>query len=178
MKMRIRRSLSLIAVSVLMVSCDWFEKLDDVDFDITQTVSFVVNETATNPEGKNYSTSETLDISSAPDVAKYADKIKSYKVNKVTYKIMGVTPAAGVTLNDGKIEAAGAETIASAGAIPLTNTPETELTTNNSGIDELVSSLLASKQAQISLTGHLSKTPVTCTVTVKFYLKVTANALD
>lgn len=177
MRTTIIKFLWLIPVILLAVSCSLIEKLDDVDFDVTMPVTFTVSETASSPSGKSYSDSETLSVANDPDVLKYAKKIKKFKVNKVTYSISGANPAT-VKLTDGKVATGNGKTIASAATIDLSNTSETNLTTDNSGISELCKSLLENKQEQITLQGTLSSTPVSFTVRLKFYLTVTANALD
>lgn len=177
MKTKIICQTILLITIGLFLSCDLIEKADDVSFDATQTVSFLINETVSNPAGKAISNTSTLNVASDPDVAKYASKIKEFKINKVTYTISGANPVS-VNFTNGKITTSGLKTIASAPSIPLTNTAETQLTTDNSGINDLASSLLADKQEPITLSGNLSSTPVTFTVNVKFYLTITANALD
>jgi hypothetical protein len=75
-----------------------------------------------------------------------------------------------------KIATSG-KTLASVSSVNLSNTAETDLTTDTSGINDLTATLLAEKQEQIQLQGTLSSTPVSFTLTVKFYLTITADAL-
>jgi hypothetical protein len=75
--------ISFILVFYVFSSCDLIEKADDVSFDVTVPLSFVVNETATST-GKSFSDTKTLNVASDDEVAKYASKIKEFKVNKVT----------------------------------------------------------------------------------------------
>lgn len=158
-------------------SCDLLDKADDVSFDVTLPLDFVINETADNPSGKNYTDSKLLDATSDPDVAKYASKIKAFTVNKVTYTVSGANPNT-VTFTNGtlKVNSTG-KTIASASSVSLSNSTETELTTDTAGFNELAAKLLDDKQELILLNGTLSKTPVAFTVKFKFYVTITANAL-
>jgi hypothetical protein len=159
-------------------SCDWLKKLDDVTFDATLSLPFVINETAVNASGKDYSDSKLLNASSDPEVAKYASKINKFKVNKITYTISGANPNT-VTFTNGTLKIAStSKTIATATSVNLASTTETDLTADTAGFDELAAKLLDDKQETIQLQGRLSKTPVAFTVTFKFYVSITAGALD
>ncbi len=52
MKTKIICQIILLTTIGLFLSCDLIEKADDVSFDTTQTVSFLINETDSNPSGK------------------------------------------------------------------------------------------------------------------------------
>lgn len=172
----------LIRVSVILVflafaSCDLIDKATEVSFDTSVPVTFNVVETASNPTGKSYSDTKTLNVASDPDVAKYASKIKEFKVNKVTYTVYFSSPPS-VNFSNGTIKVVSSgKTIASTGTISLSNFSETQLTTDAAGISDLASKLLDDKQETIQLQGTLSSTPVTFTVTFTFYLTIKASAL-
>jgi len=153
------------------------KKASEVDFDISLSLPFLINETAVNPGGKAYSDSKLLDASSDPDVAKYGDKISDFKLNKITYTISGANPGS-VQFSNGTLKiASSGKTIATAASVNLSNTAETELTADATGFEELASELLDDNQETIQLQGTLSATPVTFTVNFKFYITVTASAL-
>jgi hypothetical protein len=176
MKTKYFIQLAIFLVFCTFSSCDVIEKADDISFDATVPISVFVNETASS-SGGSFSKTQTMDLASDPDVAKYVSKIKEFKVNKITYTISGANPDS-VTLTNVTIKnASGGKTIAIASSISLSNTTETPFTTNSSGIDELNAALLADKQGQIEFLGTLSSTPVTFTLTIKFYLTITANVL-
>lgn len=169
--------LAIVLIFYAFTSCDLIEKADDVSFDTTVPISFVVNETASS-SGKAFSDTKTLNVASDAEVAKYASKIKEFRVNKVTYTVSGANPNS-VTFTNGTIKiAASGKTLASVSSVNLSNTSETELTTETNGINELTAALLDDKQEQIQVQGTLSSTPVAFTVTIKFYLTITANALQ
>jgi len=157
-------------------SCDLFDKVDDVNFDADLPIEFQINETAVNPSGKDYSASKMLSASSDPDVAKYASKIKEFKVNKITYTISAGANPSSVTFTNGAVKAGG-KTLATISSASLSNTTETELTADTAGFNELATKLLGDLQEEITVTGRLSSTPVTFTVTFKVYVTITANAL-
>lgn len=158
-------------------SCDLFDKADDISFDAEVPLNFAIDENDNNPGGKTYTETKLLDAASDPDVAKYASKIKEFKVNKITYIISGANPST-VTLTNGtlKITSSG-KTIASASSVSLSNTAETELTADTAGFNELASALLNDKQEQVQLQGTLSSTPVEFNVKFTFYVTITADAL-
>lgn len=168
----------LILLSLGLFSCDLIDKADDVSFDVEQTVTFNINETASNPTGKNYTDTKTLNVANDPDITEYASKIKEFKVKKVTYTIIfSSVPGGGVTFNNGKITTSTGKTIATSGSVSLNNFDEHNLTTDNAGLEALASSLLSKKQEQITLSGFLTQTPVAFSVDFTFYLTVTADAL-
>lgn len=158
-------------------SCDLFDSVDDVSFDVVLPLDFEIRETQDNPGGKSYTDSELLNAASDPEVAKYASKIQEFTVNRITYTISGANPNT-ITFTNGtlKVNSTG-KTIASAGSVSLANTAETDLTADTAGFNELASALLSDKQELIQLQGTLSKTPVAFNVKFKFYVTITADAL-
>jgi hypothetical protein len=173
---------SIITILLLIAfgtfsSCNLFDKADDISFNVTLPLNFTINETADNPSGKAYTDSKLLDAKADAEVAKYASKIKEFKVNKVTYTISGANPNT-VTFTNGalKVSSTG-KTIATASSASLANTAETELTADTDGFNELATKLLDDKQELILMNGTLSKTPVAFTVKFNFYVTITANAL-
>lgn len=178
MKIKAILPILLLAIFTAFSSCDLLDKADDVSFDVTLPLTFVIDETADNPSGKAYADSKLLDATSDAEVAKYASKIKEFKVNKVTYTI---TPGAGsstVTFTNGAVKVSSTgKTIASATSVNLSNTAETELTADTAGFNELATKLLDDKKELILLNGTLSKTPVGFSVKFNFYVTITANAL-
>lgn len=177
--MKIKSFLSILFLIALATfsSCDLLDNADDVAFDATLPMDFIVNETADSPTGIAYSDSRLLDATSNADVAKYANKIKEIKVNKITYTVSGANPNT-VSFTDGvlKISSTG-KNIATESSVDLASTAENELTLDTAGLNELSTKLLDDKKEEILLNGTLSKTPVAFTLKVKFYVTITANAL-
>ena len=169
--------ISLLFVFCTFSSCELLDKADDVSFDVTLPLDFVINESADNPSGKAYTDTELLDAASDPDVAKYASKIKSFKVNKITYTISGANPNTVIFTNGSLKVSSTGKTIATANSVSLANLVETELTADATGFNELAAKLLDDKKELIILEGTLSKTPVAFYVEFQFYLTITADAL-
>jgi hypothetical protein len=177
MKIKYLLSIVLLIVFSAMLSCDLLDKADDVSFDTTIPVTFVIDENADNPSGMSYADTQLLDATSDPEVAKYASKIKEFKVNKVTYSISAVDPS-GVTFNSGSIVIASTGTIiATAGNVNLTSVSDVELSPNTAGFNELASKLLDDKEELIKLQGSFTKTPIQFNLECKFHVTITANAL-
>jgi hypothetical protein len=177
MKTKILVYMLLLIVFAAFSSCGLLDKADDVSFDVTLPLDFVINETADNPGGKAYASTKLLDATADPEVAKYASKIKEFKVNKITYTISSVNPA-GVTFNSGSIVVSSTgTTIATAGNVALTSVSDVELTANTAGFNELAAKLLDDKKEEIKLQGTFTKTPIAFNLSCKFYVTITANAL-
>jgi hypothetical protein len=166
----------LLALGTLS-SCDLFDNADDISFDATLPLDFVIDENQDNPNGKDYSSTKTLDAKSDPDVAKYASKIKEFKVNKITYTISGADPST-VTLSNGKLViVSSGKVLATASSVSLSNTAETELSSDVAGFNDLASLLLSDQQEDVKMEARLSQTPVAFSVKFKFYVTITADAL-
>ena len=159
-------------------SCNLLDKADDVSFNVTIPLTFLIDENADSPGGMAYSDTQLLDATTNSEVAKYASKIKEFKVNKVTYTISpGADPSTVIFSNGALKISSTAKTIASVTSVSLTNTAETELTSDTAGFNELATKLLDDKQEMILMNGTLSKTPVAFSVKFNFYITITANAL-
>jgi hypothetical protein len=182
--------LLFVAATFVFCGCDVLDKADDVTFDATIEVSRNADE---NGEGTNvlYENLETVELSDNAEIAKYASKIKSIKINKITYSVENYNAAphnSQVFFNEGiaSFAAVGASThsvivpfAASATGVNLQgSTSETELDIDADGLNELAGLLKEDNQLIMSTTGTLSITPVSFTVVSKFYLTITANALD
>lgn len=176
MKIKYLLSIVLLLSIGTFSSCDLIEKADDVSFDTDLPLEFQINETAVNPTGKDYSASKLLSASTDPDVAKYASKIKEFKINRITYTISPGANPNTVTFTNGVLKA-GTQTLATVTSASLSNTSEIDLTADTAGFNDLAAKLKGDLQEEITLTGRLSQTPVAFNVTFKFYVTVTANAL-
>jgi hypothetical protein len=178
MKKRAKLPILLLVVFSAFSSCDLLDKADDVSFDTTIPLTFIIDENAVSDVPVSYSDSQLLDATSDPEVAKYASKIKEFKVNKVTYTISpGADPSTVIFTNGTLKVSSTGKTIASVTSVSLTNTSETELTADTAGFNELASKLLDDKKELVLMNGTLSKTPVAFTVKFNFYITITANAL-
>lgn len=159
-------------------SCSLFDKVEDITFEAKLPLEFLVNETAVSQNPVTYSKSQTLDAAQNADVAKYKDKIKEIKVNKITYVISDYSASGVVTFTNGLLSVASSgKTIASATSVNLQSTAEAELTADTAGFNELAQLLKADKSETIKLGGTFSKTPVAFKVTAYFHTTITAGVL-
>lgn len=162
----------------IVSSCSLFEDLDDVSFDSDVTLEFYVNETEAIPGGATYVDQAVLDITSDPDVAEYADKIKDVKVNKITYRITGLTES-GITFSNGSLmTVSNSKVIATLTNLPLTESATGDFTVDTDGFSQLSAKLKNLESENILLQGTLSETPIAFKVECIFNVTVTANALD
>ncbi|MBX2971393.1 MAG: hypothetical protein KF803_18650 [Cyclobacteriaceae bacterium] len=162
----------------IVSSCSLFEDLDDVSFDSDVTLEFYVNETEAIPGGATYVDQAVLDITSDPDVAEYADKIKDVKVNKITYLVTGLTES-GVTFSNGSLmTVSNSKMIATLANLPLTESATGDFVINSEGFSQLSSKLKNLESETILLQGTLSETPIAFKVECIFNVTITANALD
>jgi hypothetical protein len=173
-----RISIVMIALlAVLSFSCGLLDKAD-VSIPVTLPLDFTaVNETAVNPNGKDYTDTKLLDATQNADVAKYKDKIKEFKVNKVYYEITDYS-GSGVIFT-GTLKS-GSGTLATKTNFALANTTKTEFTSseiNIDGLNVLASALKADKQASVVFSGRFSKTPVGFKVKAYFDCTIVASAL-
>ncbi|MFZ6010645.1 MAG: hypothetical protein ACOYXT_09880 [Bacteroidota bacterium] len=180
--------MALALIAICFFGCDALEEADDVTFDADFDIIFEADE---NGDGVNvpYSSSETLDISTDPDVNKYLDKIKEVKVNKITYRITGYDASPHnnqVIFNSGTASfgPAGANTksvtvqYASASGVNLqTTVSETELNIDNTQFATIENIVRNDKKIKMYSEGVLTQTPVAFNVVATFYVTVTANAL-
>lgn len=167
--------MALLALSVF--SCDLFET-PDVSFDVKLPLDFVVDEGLVSSTSVDYYDTKTIDATDNADVAKYKDKIKDFKVNRVTYEITDYAAPGPVTFTNGKlVVASSGKTIASAASVNLTNSTETELNADIDGFNDLAARLKDDKQETIALSGTFSSTPVAFKVRAYFYVTITAKPL-
>lgn len=158
--------------------CDLFDKVDDVTFEATLPLEFVINEEMVSQEPVAYADAELLDAIDDPEVAKYKDKITEIKLNAITYEIDDFAAPGVVTFTNGLLKVASGQTLATASSIPMENTVETELTSvDQDGFKAFASDILGDKQIGINLAGSFSQTPVALTLTVYFHVTIKAEVL-
>lgn len=180
------RSAFAVCFALVMssASCDLFDKVDDVTFDISLDHTFNVNET-TAGTNKVYELKQTIDAAAAnSDFAKYKDKIKSITVKSVTYTVSNYTTANSVIFKDGAVgfsatAGSAATSVAKLNADDIKAAQGTEKTLdyNQAALDEVANLLKADKKVNTYLKGTFSQTPVKFDVKVVIKATVTADAL-
>jgi hypothetical protein len=187
-KFVLRPVLGLALILFALSGCDLVDKADDVTFDITLEKTFVIDENGTFTNKTYPGDPVLLDLASHTDVTPYLTKIKEVKITKVEYQITSYTsepPGTAVMFSNGKMkysEVSGG-TSSDLSDVPgplnlMTASGVKELPKNDANFNALAKILLDKKQAYIFTTGTLSSTPVSFNVPTKFYITITANALD
>jgi hypothetical protein len=175
-------SLGLIAFA--FTGCNLFDKADDVTFTTTLDQTFNIDEEAEATD-KAYSQELVVDATTDPQINKYKNKIKSFTVNKVTYKVTNYSGGA-ITFNNGSLsfsssDASSATVAATLASLDLeeayNNGTEYELTLSADAITKIQSYLKANKAVKVYLAGTLSQTPVSFDVEVKIDVKVESAVL-
>jgi hypothetical protein len=189
MKTSFFKALILFVSALAFVSCDLFEKADDVTFEEELVIYWDTDE---NLEGSNvpYEDMQILDLADYPVFEPYLDKIKSVEITKITYHVTGFNnnPHGLPVKLTGGIAAFGpydtsvpSVTVPMAGATGVdlgSAGSEATLAIDAAGLSKVAKDLLDDKQIKMYSEGTLSKTPVSFTVVSTFYVKITANALD
>lgn len=183
------RAAMAVCVIFLMsnASCELFDKVDDVTFNIVLEHPFVVDEDFDSKGSSvSYSDNQIIDAAKvSSDFAKYKDKIQDIQVNKITYIVSEyAAPGAKVVFTNGKLgfsaesATAGLELAELAFQdIQAAQGSEKTLPISQAGLDQLASILKDNKIAKIHSTGTFSSTPVSFKVLVKVDCTVTADAL-
>jgi len=178
-KLPLKNLSGLLLIALTLTGCDLFDKVDDVTFEGKLPVHFVVNEEMISETPVVYSKTEILDALDDAEIAKYKNKIKEIKLNRVTYKIENFVAPGEVTFNNGSLKVGPSEkTLATATSVILYNTAETEFDNIDlDGFNDFARQIKDDKQVQINLSGSLSNTPAAFTLTAYFYVTVTADVL-
>jgi hypothetical protein len=176
------RALVLLTVALSFTGCDKLDEADDISFDVEFTGTFEIEEQG-DFENKLYSSSMEVDAKSNSKVADYAAKIKSIKINKITYRIANYAAPGAVLFSNGELAfgpaGGAAEVVATVGTLNLqtVGANETELDLDETELNIIAADLLDKLKVAIYTEGTLSDTPVAFDVPVKFYCTITANAL-
>jgi hypothetical protein len=175
-------TLILLMLLFSFSGCDKIEDATEVSFDVEFEGEFVVNE-ASDLDEEPYSSTLTVDAKSNSKIADYAAKIKTVKVNKITYRITDYAAAGAITFLNGKMSfgtvGAAPSVVATVGTLNLQSQGgvETELDINESELNEIAATILQELEVAVYTEGTLSDTPVAFKVPVKFYVTITANVL-
>lgn len=180
----------ILPLTILLTGCDLLDKADDVTFDTVLEVNWVADE---NGDGTmvEYVAIETADLEGNAEIAKYINKIEKIKINKITYAVTSYDASphnSAVIMTDGyasfAVVGASAPIVsvpyaATASGVNLqTATAETQLNIDEEGLTDIADAFLAEKELSMISEGILSVTPVAFTVKSKFYVTITAGALD
>lgn len=185
MKNLVLRSLAIfIFTAAVLTSCD---ELGDVTLNEPITTSITVDETAT-AQNVTYSKSLTVDATSNAEIQKYQDNVKSFTVNKITFKIKNYSGEAATTpLSKVSYSVAGGSAATAIEVASISNFnikaaadagTETELVVSNTDLQAMAALLKNDMAITLYLNGSLTKTPVKFTAEFTVDATIVANALN
>lgn len=169
------------------LSCDLFDKADDITFDVEIKHTFVIDENF-DSQGSSvtYSDSDIIDPNQNAEFAKYKDKIKELTITEVTYTVTGYDPtSAGTLFTNGvgsfSASAGGASAIASAD-LTFQNIPGSvggsySLNYSVSDLQAIAQQLKDLQSITFNVSGTFDQTPVAFSVPVTLHCTITADAL-
>ncbi len=168
--------LAVFTSSALLFGC---KNDDDVTFDVTIPVDYVVDETAVSSIGKSIDIQGTLDALTSAQVTKYKDKIKNVYINSISYAISSVEPSGTINLSRIDVVLKGSldPIVAETSSQLLATKADTEMTERNDyEFQKLSDQIKYNQQSQILIRTSVSKTPIKFTLTLKVSLKIVASS--
>jgi hypothetical protein len=185
MKIHVLRSLALfVFASAALTGCD---ELGDVTLNEPITTSITVDETTTG-ENRSFTKSVDLDATTNPEIEKYREKVKSFTVNKVIFKVKNYSGQASSTpLSKVSYTAKGAAVSTAIEIASISNFDikaaadagtETELVVSNAHLQAMATILKNDMAITFYMDGSLTKTPVKFTVEFTIDATIVANALN
>lgn len=168
------------------LSCDLFDKVDDVTFNIEIEHTFVVDENFdSDGQPVEYLSADIIDATQNAEFNKYKDKIKDIKVTAVTYSVTDYSSPTNVTFSNGlgsfSAVAGGASGSASAVLgfqdIPGSVGGNYSLDYSTSDLQNIASNLKDFNQVSFQVSGTFSESPVAFKIPVVLHCTITADAL-
>ncbi len=171
------------AILLSSASCELFDKVDDVTFDIEIKHTFVINASATDP--LSYTEIEEIDPTDNADFAKYKDKIQNVTINSVEYTVANYSGDPGITFSNGNgsFFAQGTSSTALAtAAINIQNISQAQGTIKTleysvQGLEAIASEMEQLKAVRMQVSGNVSAVPVAFNVPVTIKMTIVADAL-
>jgi hypothetical protein len=179
------RTASAVCFALLLssASCELFDKVDEITFDLELKHTFVVSASASDP--LTYVDIEEIDPTDNAEFNKYKDKIKSVSIKSVEYTVTNYQGEPGITFSNGtgSFYSLGTSTTALASAaIAIQNISAAQGTTKTldftvQGLDAIANELEQLRAVRMQVAGTVSKVPVAFNVPVTIKMSVTAEAL-
>lgn len=173
----------LSLVTVFFSGCDKVDDLTDFEFhsDLEESIP-VVDENTSDTE-KAYSHDILIDASTDTEIQKYQSKIKSFKIDKISYTIDdSENKTKGVKFN-GDLGFSASDGGSATILTTITNldlddhTTVHEITLAPADLDKIAGYLNTNRTFKVYLNGKVSKTPINIIVNVKTEVTVVAKAL-
>lgn len=166
----------MVAITVLVGGCDWFDKIDDVEFESDYAVEYDVS--VTNDSVK---LDQLLTLTSDSEVEKYQDKLQKITVDSVVLRVSNYNSSASTNLLSGSVmysESTSNNPIdfASFSNFAISEGASTKLTPSNAKMSEIQSILLSQKAIKVYIRGKATSA-ADFTLKAYFYFTVKADAL-
>ncbi len=169
------------------LSCDLFDKADDITFDVEIEHTFVIDENL-DSQGSSvtYLDADLIDPNQNPEFAKYKDKIQDLTINEVVYTVTDYDPATpGVLFSGGmgsfSATAGGGAAIASAVLsfqdIQGSVGGSFSLNYSVSDLEQIAARMKDLQPVYFQVSGTFSSTPVAFKVPVTLKCTIKADAL-
>jgi hypothetical protein len=180
----------IMATIISFSGCDLFDKAKEITFSADLDVTWEADE---NADGTNvgYAFTKTVSLSDNAEIAKYINKVKSIKVESVTYKVTDYNDdphGEAVIFKEGtaSFSSKGSSSpilevpfAATADGVNLkTTTSDTNLTIDAGGLNDIAAIFKKEKEADMKVSGKLSRTPVAFKLVSTFHVKITAEVID
>lgn len=181
-----RRSISILAVTLVLLACDEVNELTTIDFN--STLNFVLNASETST-GQSIPYNETVIFDATAvdaDFDRYADNIEDIDITSLEFSIDNYSgPQDGVYLSDGIFGWAdvGASSFASESSCSVDNLliinsdAYFDVFPCNQILDRIAGHLVQEQAVKLFLQGTLQSAPVSFDLNVRMAVKVTARAL-
>lgn len=169
------------------LSCDLFDKADDITFDVEIKHTFVIDENF-DSQGSSvtYFDSDMIDPNQNAEFAKYKDKIQELTINEVTYTVTGYDPSSEGTEFSGGMgsfsASAGSASAFASAALDFQNIPGSvggsfTLDYSVSDLQAIAQQLEELQSVYFQVSGTFNKTPVAFSVPVTLHCTIKADAL-
>ncbi len=166
------------------LSCDLFDKVDDVTFDVEISHVFVIDENF-DSQGSSvtYLDSDIIDPTQNDEFNKYKDKIKDLTINSVTYSVENFDPgSAGTSFTNGMgtfLASAGGASADASAVLGFTTIPGAAGTLNYtvSDLQAIAQQLKDLNSVEFQVSGTFDQTPVAFNVVVVLDCTIKADAL-
>ncbi len=172
-------AMAMLFAAIIVSSCKTVNDALDVTFDTSFKSDLNIDVPAGTKADINgsFSESATIDPMGDPNVAKYADNIKSFEVTAITGKIVAINK--DVNISNFNIAVASATMNASWNFPSVAVTQGTELTlSNDDGQWDTINSILGDKDVfTVSASGETDQDDVQFSLQITISTRVTANPL-
>ena len=169
------------------LSCDLFDKVDEITFKIEIGHTFVIDENFDSQgQSVSYIDAGLIDPNDNDDFEKYKDKIKELTIDKIEYTVTNYDPAnPGVIFTNGTgsfSTSSGASSAFASADLAIQNIQASQgsvftLNYSTSDLQQIATRMKDLQPVYFQVAGTFSTTPVAFSVPVTLYCTIKAEAL-